>query len=118
MERHQGYLTAPHDVPLPLTNGEMAVLARFKPKSPEGNTVPMPKNPDWIKLPFKDVWTDSRTCRRILYIDYMFERAAMEALRLKAAFGCARRHKGEGGNVYGFTFTPEQHHPTTQTFDV
>ena len=93
MERHQGFLTAPNDIPLPLTNQEMAVMARYKPKAPEGNTVPMPKNPDWISLPFKDVWTESSTCRRILFIDYMFEKAANEAARLKDHFGCARRYR-------------------------
>ena len=93
MERHQGFLTAPNDIPLPLTPSEMAVMARYKPRAPDANTVPMPKNTDWIRLPFKDVWEDSSTCRRILYIDYIFERAANEATRLKAYFGCERRYR-------------------------
>ena len=93
MDRHQGFLTAPNDIPLPLTPSEMAVMARYKPKAPDGSTVPMPKNPDWIQLPFKDVFSDSSTSRRIILIDYLFERAANEAVRLKAFFGCERRFK-------------------------
>lgn len=93
MDRHQGYLTAPHDIPLPLTNQEMVILARYKPISPEPNTVPMPKKSDWVRLPFKDVFNENGKFRRILFVDYMFERAANEASRLKALFGCDRRHR-------------------------
>ena len=93
MDRHQGFLTAPNDIPLPLTPSEMAVMARYKPKAPEGNTVPMPKNPDWLQLPFKDVFEASGNCRRIVLIDYLFERAANEAVRLKTFFGCERRFR-------------------------
>ena len=93
MNTHQGYLTAPNDLPCPLTDQEMAIIARYKPRAPEANTVPMPKNADWIRLPFKDVWKDGNRLTRILYIDYVFERAATEALRLKSAFGCERRFR-------------------------
>ena len=93
MDRHQGYLTAPHDIPLPLTNSEVAILARYKPISPAGNTVPMPKNADWVRLPFKDEFNENGKFRRILFVDYMFERAANEAQRLKSLFGCERRHR-------------------------
>ena len=89
MERHQGFLTAPNDIPLPLTPSEMAIMARYKPVAPQANTVPMPKNPDWINLPFRDV-RELGNVRRIILIDYVFERAANEAVRLKEYFGCLR----------------------------
>ena len=93
MMSHQGFLTAPNDLPLPLTDQEMAVMARYKPKAPEGNTVPMPKRNDWISLPFKDCYQEGNRVQRILHIDYLFERAAAEALRLKAFFGCEKRYR-------------------------
>lgn len=91
---HQGYLTAPHDIPLPLTDGEFALLCKHKPKAPEGNLVPMPRNSNWIRLPFKDVWDEEdQRYRRILFIDYFLERASNEIYRLRTSFGCERRFR-------------------------
>ncbi len=91
---HQGYLTSPNDLPLPFTDEEFALYTRHKPVSPEGKHVPMPTNTNWIRLPFKDIWDEeSQRYRRILYIDYMLERAANEIFRLRQAFGCERRFR-------------------------
>ncbi len=91
---HQGFLTADHDIPLPLTDAEFALICKHKPKAPEGNTVPMPNKVDWLRLPFKDVWDDeAQKYRRYLFIDYMLERAANEIFRLRAYFGCDRRFR-------------------------
>lgn len=90
--RHQGFLTAPHDLPLPLTDQEAALIARFKPRAPDEDRVPMPQKADWIKLPFKDVLSE-HGYRRVLFIDTTFERMAMEIYRLKALFGCEKRFR-------------------------
>ncbi len=91
---HQGYLTADHDIPLPLTDEEFVLLCRHKPKAPEGNTVPMPKRTDWIRLPFRDVWDEEKQkYHRYLQIDYALERAGNEIYRLRCYFGCHRRFR-------------------------
>lgn len=91
--RHQGYLTAPNDIPLGLTDEEAALIARYKPRAPDGDRVPMPTKADWIRLPFKDVVREDGMYRRILFIDATFERMANEISRLKAYFGCERRYR-------------------------
>lgn len=95
---HKGFLTAPNDLCLPLTKQEEVLIARVKPRAPDGHQVPLPNNTDWIKLPFEEIdppvdHGGGPLKRRIISIYTSLSNHTDEVLRLKEYFGCEKRYR-------------------------